>query len=49
VVLFLALLVGGPWVVGRLRGDSVANYAVSQKGWKEILETVDKRKETERS
>jgi hypothetical protein len=44
VALFLVLLVGGPWVVGRLRSDTIANYAVSERGWKEILERIDGKK-----
>jgi hypothetical protein len=41
--LFLALLVGGPWVARRLSGDTIKNYNLSSKGWKEILEKVDAR------
>lgn len=44
VGLFLGLLAGGPWLVGRLRGDTVSNYSLSEKGWKEILAKVDAEK-----
>ncbi|KAE9368506.1 glutathione synthetase ATP-binding domain-like protein [Stipitochalara longipes BDJ] len=39
--LFLGLLVLGPWLVRRLNGDTISNYSLSQKGWKEILAKVD--------
>ncbi len=46
VGLFLLLFVGGPWAVAKLRGDTVVNYAVGEKGWREILERVDGREKT---
>jgi hypothetical protein len=49
VVVFLLLLVGGPWTVGKLKRDSVSNYAISRNGWKEILEKVDELKGSDRS
>ena len=39
--LFLGLLLGGAWAVEKLRGDTIRNYNLSAKGWKEILEKVD--------
>jgi len=36
-VLFLGLLVLGPWLVRRLSGDTISNYSLSPKGWKAIL------------
>jgi hypothetical protein len=45
--LFLALFLGGPWVARRLSGDTIKNYNLSSKGWKEILEKVDAKKEKE--
>jgi hypothetical protein len=36
---------GGAWAVEKLRGDTIRNYNLSAKGWKEILEKVDSGKE----
>lgn len=46
VCLFLGLIVGGPWTVRKVNGDTIANYALGRNGWEEILKRVDKREET---
>jgi biotin carboxylase len=46
VGLFLGLLLGGPWAVDKLRGDTIKNYNLSAKGWKEILGKVDSKEKS---
>jgi biotin carboxylase len=48
-VIFFGLLIGGSWVAEKLTGDTIKNYSLSPKGWKQILEKVDAEKGKEGS
>jgi hypothetical protein len=40
-VISFGLLIGGSWVAKKLTGDTIKNYSLSPKGWKQILGKVD--------
>jgi hypothetical protein len=47
VLVFLTgiLLLGGRWMVEKLSGGTIKNYAISPKGWKEIVRRQDEKGE----